>query len=307
VGTVKEGSTFEPVSREGALVVNNLLLSAVLGIVLVGTLYPLVTEAMGVKVSVGPPYFNLVTGPIALILVVVMAVGPLLRWRRDRLKQVAGRVALPILIAAIALFAVVLLAPGLGILPLLGLTLALGVGAASVAPLWKRNLRRTPLFIWGMVIAHLGIAVALAGMACESAFTKERLVAVPVGGTVTVGPWSVRLDGVDPIAGPNWTAIEARLVVSRGGGSEMVLKPQARMFSAPPTETSEAAIATRLDGQLYTVLGKAADNGRWQLRLWWKPMVTLIWLGGFMVAFGGFLALIGRVRRERRAHREELE
>ena len=79
------------------------------------------------------------------------------------------------------------------------------------------------------------------------------------------------------------------------------------MFSAPPTETSEAAIATRLDGQLYTVLGKAAENGRWQLRLWWKPMVTLIWLGGFMVAFGGFLALIGRVLRERRAHREALE
>ncbi len=305
VGTVKEGSTFEPVSREGALVVNNLLLSAVLGIVLVGTLYPLVTEALGVKVSVGPPYFNLVTGPIALILVVVMAAGPLLRWRRDRLKQVAGRIALPILVAAIALFAVVLMAPGLGVLPLLGLVLALGVGAASVAPLWKRNLRRTPLFIWGMVIAHLGIAVALAGMASESAFTKERLVAVPIGESVEVGPWSVRLDSVDPIAGPNWTALEARLSVSRGSGAAFVLKPQARMFSAPPTETSEAAIATRLDGQLYTVLGKSAEGGRWQLRLWWKPLVTLIWLGGAMVAFGGFLALVGRVRRERRAVREE--
>jgi len=307
IGSVKEGSTFEPVSREGALVVNNLLLSAVLGIVLVGTLYPLVTEAMGVKVSVGPPYFNLVTGPLALMLVVVMAAGPLLRWRRDRLKQVAGRIALPILMTAIALLGIVLFAPGLGILPLLGLVLAIGVGAASIAPLWKRNLRRTPLFIWGMVIAHLGIAVALAGMASESAFTKERLVAVPVGETVRVGPWSVRLDSVDPIAGPNWTALEARLIVSRGGGRAFVLRPQARMFSAPPTETSEAAIATRLDGQLYAVIGKGSADGRWQLRLWWKPLVTLIWLGGAMIAFGGLLALIGRVRRERRAHREALE
>jgi cytochrome c-type biogenesis protein CcmF len=85
------------------------------------------------------------------------------------------------------------------------------------------------------------------------------------------------------------------------------LKPQARMFSAPPTETSEAAIATRIDWQLYTVLGKRAEDGRWQLRLWWKPMVTLIWLGGFMVALGGFLALVGRVLRERRAHRGEPE
>jgi cytochrome c-type biogenesis protein CcmF len=305
VGTVKEGSTFEPVSREGALVANNLFLSAILGIVLVGTLYPLVTEAIGVKVSVGPPYFNLVTGPIALALVATMAAGPLLRWRSDRLKVVAGRLALPILIAASALLALVLLAPGLGILPLLGLVFALAVGAASLAPLWKRNLRRTPLFIWGMVISHLGIAVALAGMASESAFSRETLVAARPGETVEVGPWSVRFDKVDPIAGPNWTAIEGGLSARRGGGDPILLKPQARMFSSPPTETSEAAIATRLDGQLYTVLGQPDGEGRWQLRLWWKPFVTLIWLGGFLVALGGFLALIGRVRRERRAHREE--
>jgi cytochrome c-type biogenesis protein CcmF len=305
IGTVKEGSTFEPVSREGALVANNLFLSAILGIVLVGTLYPLVTEAMGVKVSVGPPYFNLVTGPIALALVATMAAGPLLRWRSDRLKVVAGRVALPILIGASALLALVIFAPELGILPLLGLVFALAVGAASLAPLWKRNLRRTPLFIWGMVISHFGIAVALAGMASESAFSREKLVAARPGETVTVGPWAVRFDSVDPIAGPNWTAIEGGLSARRGSGGPILLKPQARMFSSPPTETSEAAIATRLDGQLYTGLGQPDGEGRWQLRLWWKPFVTLIWLGGFLVAFGGFLALIGRVRRERRARREE--
>jgi cytochrome c-type biogenesis protein CcmF len=301
VGTVKEGSTFEPVSREGALVLNNLILSAVLGIVLVGTLYPLILEATtGEKLSVGPPYFNAAAGPLALALVAVMAVGPLLRWRRDRLREVAGRIALPILVTALALLAVILLFPGLRILPFLGLVLALGVGAASLAPLWKRNLRRTPLFTWGMVVAHLGIAVALAGMASESAFTKERLVAARVGETVTVGPYSLRFDSVEPVAGPNWTAVEAKLTARRGSGARFVLLPQARMFSAPPTETSEAAIATKLDGQLYTVIGKPDGGGRWQLRLWWKPFVTLIWLGGAMVAFGGFLALVGRVRRERR-------
>jgi cytochrome c-type biogenesis protein CcmF len=307
VGMVKEGSTFEPVSREGALVLNNLFLSAILGIVLVGTLYPLATEAAGVKVSVGPPYFNLVTGPIALALAAAMAVGPLLRWRRDRLKEVAGRIALPVLVAAVTLFAVIVLAPGLRILPLLGLVFALGVGAASLAPLWRRNLRRTPLFVWGMVIAHLGIAVSLAGMASESAFSREKLVAAQPGETVEVGPWSVRFDAVDPIEGPNWTAIEGSLTARRGDGAPLRLKPQARMFSAPPTETSEAAIATRLDGQLYTVLGKSDESGRWQLRLWWKPFVTLIWLGGFMVALGGFLALVGRVWRGRRAERRHAE
>ncbi|HEX8574152.1 MAG TPA: heme lyase CcmF/NrfE family subunit [Allosphingosinicella sp.] len=306
VGTVKEGTGFEPVSREGALVLNNLLLSAVLGIVLIGTLYPLFVEAAtGAKLSVGPPYFNAAAGPLALALVVVMAAGPLLRWRRDRLREVAARIALPILLAAVALLALILLVPGLRILPLLGLTLALGVGAASLAPLWKRNLRRTPLFIWGMVIAHLGIAVALAGMASEAAFTREKLVAARVGDSVSVGPYRIRFDSVEPVAGPNWTAVEARLTARRGAGSPFVLFPQARMFSSPPTETNEAAIATRLDGQLYTVIGKPDGGGRWQLRLWWKPFVTLIWLGGALVALGGLLALVGRVRRERRQSRQE--
>jgi cytochrome c-type biogenesis protein CcmF len=305
VGTVKEGSTFEPVSREGALVVNNLLLCVVLALVFMGTIYPLATEALGVKVSIGAPYFNLVTGPFALLLVMVMALGPLMRWRRDRLREVARRIALPILLTAAALLLAILLAPEMRILPLLGLVLALGVGSASVAPLWKRNLLRTPLFTWGMVVSHLGIAVALAGMASESAFSKETLVAARVGDRVSVGPYSLSFDSVEPVPGPNWTAVQATLTVRRGTGTAFVLRPQARMFSTPPTETSEAAIATRLDGQLYTVIGKPDGGGRWQLRLWWKPFVTLIWLGGTLVALGGLLALVGRVRRSRRATRQE--
>jgi cytochrome c-type biogenesis protein CcmF len=156
-----------------------------------------------------------------------------------------------------------------------------------------------------MVISHLGIAVSLAGMACESAFTRETLVAARIGQSVAVGPYTVRLDSVDPIAGPNWTANEAKLTALRPGAAPFVLNPQARMFSSPATETSEASIATRFDGQLYTVLGKPDDQGRWQLRLWWKPFVTLIWLGGGLVALGGALSLIGRVRRERRGRMQE--
>jgi cytochrome c-type biogenesis protein CcmF len=301
IATVKEGTQFEAVSREGMLVANNLLLSAILGIVFVGTLYPLFAEAVsGEKLSVGPPYFNTAAGPITLLLVALMAAGPLMRWRRDQLAAVVKRLALPILLTALALLLVMIFAPGIGIFPLLGLVLALGVAAGSLAPLWGRNLRRTPLFTWGMVIAHLGIAVALAGMASEAAFTKETLAAVRVGESRTVGPFTVRLDGVDPIAGPNWTALEAAMTATRGDGDPVVLKPQARMFPNPPTETNESAISTRLDGQLYLVLGKQEEDGRWQVRLWWKPWVTLIWLGGGLIAFGGLLSLLGRVRRERR-------
>jgi cytochrome c-type biogenesis protein CcmF len=307
IGTVKEGSQFNAVSREGALVVNNLLLSAILGIVLVGTLYPLAVEAVtGEKLSVGPPYFDAAAGPIALLLVVIMAAGPLLRWRRDELRPLLKRLALPILLTVLALAAAVLMAPGIRILPLLGLVVAAGVGAASLAPLWKRNLGRTPMFTYGMVIAHFGIAVSLAGMASESAFTKETLVASRIGETHSVGPYSLRLDGVEPVAGPNWTAVQAHLTVTRGDKPPFVVRPEARMFWAPPTETSEAAITTVLDGQLYAVVGKTDAEGRWQLRLWWKPFVTLIWAGGALIAIGGFLSLIGHARRERRSERQRL-
>jgi cytochrome c-type biogenesis protein CcmF len=300
IGTVKEGTQFDLVSREGALVMNNLILSAILGIVFVGTLYPLFAEAVsGDKLSVGPPYFNATAGPLTLALVIIMALGPVSRWRRDELKSVIRRVAVPVFITALALLAMVIFAPRINILSFLGIVLAVGVGAASLAPLWGRNLRRTPMFTYGMVLAHFGVAVSLAGMATESAFIKETLVASQMGETHSVGPYKITLQSIEPVAGPNWTALEAELVAQRGDNAPFTLRPQSRMFSNPPTETNEAAIATRLDGQLYLVLGKPDGQGRWQLRLWWKPMVTLIWLGGALIAMGGALSLLGRGLRER--------
>ncbi len=297
IGTVRAGTTFDPVSREGGLVVNNLLLSVILGIVLIGTLYPIVAASFGVQLSVGPPFFNKAAGPIALLLVAVMAVGPLLRWRRDDAMAVLRRVMLPIGATLVAAIALLFVWPG--VLPWAGLSLAAGLAVASVAPLWKRNLKRTPLFTYGMVIAHLGIAVSLAGMASDSAFTKETLVAVRAGEPARVGPYTVTLDGISPVIGENWSALEARLTATRGG-SESILRPQLRFFANPPTSTNESAILTVLDGQLYTVLGQPDGQGRWQLRLWWKPFVTLIWFGGVLIALGGMLSLLGRVRRERR-------
>jgi cytochrome c-type biogenesis protein CcmF len=300
VGSVAEGKRFALMSREGALVINNLLLSVILFVVLIGTLYPIVAEIMGDKISVGPPYFNLAAGVPALLLVALMAVGPLLRWRADRGEKLKSWG--PIFLAAVLLplVALLLAAPDMGVLPMLGLSLAVGVALLSFAPLAGRNLRRTPLPVWGMVIAHFGVAVTLAGMATESAFIKERLVAVPVGSATTVGDWTVTLGDVRPVVGPNWTALEGVLRAERGGGVS-ILRPQARSFSQPPTQTNEAALLTVWDGQLYVVLGQSAgvdDKGRerWQLRLWWKPFVWFIWAGGGLIALGGFLALIGRIQ-----------
>ncbi|KQU62275.1 cytochrome C biogenesis protein CcmF [Sphingomonas sp. Leaf339] len=303
IGTVRQGTTFDPVSREGGLVANNLLLSVILGIVLIGTLYPIVAAGFGVQLSVGPPFFNKAAGPIALLLVAIMAVGPLLRWRRDEAQAVIARATWPIAATAFAFAGLIVFAMPIGVLPLLGLSVATGLAVASVAPLWKRDLRRTPLFTWGMVIAHLGIAVSLAGMACDAAFTSERLIALRPGEATRIGPYQVTLDGISPVVADNWSALQAQLTVTRDGGSRR-LYPQSRTFTDPPTTTSESAIATVLDGQLYTVLGVTDGRGRWQLRLWWKPFVTLIWLGGVLVALGGALSLLGRVRPRRRPRPE---
>jgi cytochrome c-type biogenesis protein CcmF len=300
IGTVRQGNTFALVSREGALVVNNLLLSVILGIVLIGTLYPLAAAGWGVQLSVGKPFFDKTAGPIALLLVVFMAMGPLLRWRRDEPQALLKRMTWPVAVAGVALIVLVSFAADAGLMPLVALVLAAGLAVASVAPLWGRNLRRTPLFTWGMVVAHLGVAVSLAGMASESAFTKETLAVLRQGETRAVGPYLVTMTGIRPVVGPNWSAIAADLSIRRGeGGTPFILSPQSRFFSSPPTTTSESAIATRLDGQLYTVLGQPDPSGGYQLRLWWKPFVTFIWLGGAMVALGGALSLVGRVRRGR--------
>ena len=310
VGTVKEGSTFELVSREGALVVNNLLLSAILGIVLVGTLYPLVAEALRPRSSrSAPPYFNAARRARSRsILVAVMAVGAAAAlaarraarsWRPDRAPGPArrGRSARRCSCSRRAS----------ACCPCSGCRSRPASALASLAPLWKRNLRRTPLFTWGMVIAHLGIAVASPAWRPKAPSPRR--------------PWSRRGPGADDAAsGPSRSASTAS---SRSPGRtgrrsrrkldgqprraarRFALQPQARMFSSPPTETSEAAIADPLDGQLYVAIGEADEQGRWQLRLWWKPFVTLIWLGGALVALGGLLALIGRLRRERRVARGE--
>jgi cytochrome c-type biogenesis protein CcmF len=294
--TLREGEPFEPVSREAGIVANNLLLTVILGVVFIGTLYPLLAEAMtGGKLSVGAPYFNAVAGPLAILLGILLAVGPLLSWRREA-RPVLRKLVLPGLLGATALAITFMAIPQSGLLPKLGLALAAGLIPATIIPLIGRNPLRTPLATWGMAIAHLGAAVAVSGMAADSAFTTEKLTAARPGETVEVGPWLVEFTGVTPAVGPNWTAVEAELRATRGSGVH-VLKPQTRFFTNPPTETNEAAIDTLLSGQLYTVIGRSDAEGRWQLRLWWKPLVTLIWFGGGLIGLGGLLALAGHTRR----------
>ena len=161
-----------------------------------------------------------------------------------------------------------------------------------------------------MIIAHLGMAISITGMATESGWSSERLAAMRPGETVTISGWKARLDEVRPVVGENWVALEGVLRVERDGKA-MIMRPQSRQFIDPEQQTTEAALLTRWDGQLYAVIAAPAEGeipDRWQIRLWWKPYVTLIWYGGILIALGGAMALVGRsglfarLRRRRKSN-----
>ncbi len=305
IGTVREGKTFAIQSREAAIVGNNILLSVILAVVLIGTLWPLVAEAMGDRISVGPPYFNRATLPLVFAIMILLAVGPLLRWRKDEGEKLR-KLALPAFAAIVVGAILTLLKPSAGVFPILGLALAAGLGIASILPLLGRKLLRTPLPIWGMVLAHLGLAVSAAGMSVEAGWTSEKLAAMQPGETVKVADWDVVLKEIRPIVGDNWVAIEG-VMTAKLGDDSFDLAPQSRQFFSPSQQTSEAALLTRWNGQLYAVIAPVAEGqfDRWQVRLWWKPFVSLIWLGGIMIALGGALALLGRIGLFRRRLTQE--
>jgi cytochrome c-type biogenesis protein CcmF len=161
-------------------------------------------------------------------------------------------------------------------------------------------LLRTPLPVFGMVIAHFGLAVSVFGMASESGFSSETLTALSPGQNAKVAGWDVKLDDVNPVIGDNWVGIEGEMLAKRGGKT-FVVRPQSRRFFQPEQQTSEAALLTRWNGQLYVVIAQPDERtGKWQVRLWWKPFVTFIWYGGALVALGGLIALLGRMLRRPR-------
>ena len=298
IGTVKQGEPFQLLSREGGIVANNVFLSVILAVILIGTLYPIAAEALGDKISVGPPYFNKATVPIAVLLMLALLVGPLLRWRRDglgRLKYWLIGAAAILLLSCLAIWK---FAPEIGIFPLLGIALSSALAVAAWMPLRGRKLLRTPIPVFGMVIAHFGLAVSVVGMAAESGFSSETLTALAPGESAKVAGWEVKLNDVNPVVGDNWVAVEGEMIAAKNG-NEFALHPQSRQFFKPPMQTSEAALLTRWNGQLYVVIAQPDQegDGRWQVRLWWKPFVTFIWYGAILIALGGAIALLGRMGR----------
>jgi len=303
INQVRQGKIFNLMSREGAIVANNILLVSILAVVFMGTLFPLFAESIAdEKLSVGPPYFNKATLPFIFLLMILLWTGPLLRWRKDNGSRIGKKFFVSAVVTIAFIIMLVVLFPNLPIFSSIGISLAITLAMASFMPLIGRNLIRTPLPIYGMVVAHFGIAVCAFGMAAESGFSSQLLKSVEIGEKSELAGLEIKLDDAIPTIGDNWLAIQAQLSVrdiNNPKSSPIILNPEQRLFLRPEQETSEAALMTRWNGQLYAVLGKQNEDGRWQLRLWWKPFVTFIWYGAIIIALGGLISLLGRIKRRK--------
>ena len=298
---------FGLVSRESALVVNNIFLSTFAAVVLVGTLYPLFVEAFGAgQITVGPPFFEYAAAVLMSPLIVALGLGPVLAWKRGNISR-AMQITFPALVvsfvAAVVLLwsssgGIVMTAFGLGLAIWLIVSVLLEI--AGRVKLFKaparftQNLAKITRAQWGMSLAHAGLGVILLGITISEAFTHEDLRVMAPGDTAEVAGYSFTFNGVAPIAGPNYTAVRGFFVVAEGEKVITSLMPEDRVYNNPVMNTTEAAIYPLFSGDLYAVIGEAAGQGRWSVRLYFKPLISGLWLGAFMMMIGGILSLSDR-------------
>ena len=305
---LKAGGLFAPISREGALVLNNLFLTTACATVFVGTLYPLALEALtGAKISVGAPFFNATFGPLLLPLLIAMPFGPLLAWKRGDLYAAAQRLLAAFAVALVGVAAAFAAEGGGPVLAPLGIGLALFVMMGAVTDIVERialfrvpfaatlsRARGLPRSAWGTAVAHFGVGVVLLGVVGETQWNAERIVSVKPGETVSIRYYDLTFEGLVPRTGPNYRELTARLSVRRNGRALGVMEPSKRIFAARQSSTSEAALMTRGASQLYVSVGDTAADGATVLRIYHKPLVLMIWLGCLVMVVGGGLSLSDR-------------
>ena len=306
------GGSFAPVSRESMLLANNVLLVVAAAAVLLGTLYPLVIDALGMgKLSVGPPYFSAVFVPLIAPALFLMGVGPLTRWREASAIDLARRLRWA---AAVSLLSALIAPFFLGHwTPMIGLGLLLGAWVASTAllnllsrlrehpaPGWAARLAAQPGSYYGMLLAHFGVSVFIVGVTVVSGFSSESDVRMEPGDVAQVGGYSFELKAVNPVTGPNYTALRATVAVSIDGQDLGRLEPERRLYQVSRMAMTEVAIDRGLRRDLYVALGEPVGPTAWSVRLHHKPLVNWIWGGCVLMALGGLLAVMDRRYRTRR-------
>lgn len=306
--SLKQGGLFAPISREGALVLNNLLLTVACAVVLFGTLYPLAMEMLAdFKMSVGAPFYNLTFVPLFTLLLLAVPFGPMLAWKRGDLLGVTQRLLAAGVAGLVAVAIVWGWASGGATLAPLAIGLGIFIIAGAVTDLVERTglvrlpfatvlhrARGLPRSAWGTAFAHAGLGVALIGIVCETTWNSEYIATMKQNDVAHVAGYDLKLDGLFSRQGPNFREMIAEFNVSRDGEKISVMTPSKRSFTTRGSSTTEAALLTRGASQLYVSLGDATAEGAIAVRIYHKPLVLMIWWGPVLMAFGGVLSLSDR-------------
>jgi cytochrome c-type biogenesis protein CcmF len=313
------GGKFDVVSRESLLLSNNVLLTVAAASVLLGTLYPLVVDVLGgAKLSVGPPYFNLVFVPLMAPAMFLMGIGPIARWKKASLPDLVTRLRWAFVISVLSAIVLPFVLGGFKWLVSLGLLLAIWIVTTIVVNLWERvrvtsgqlntfqKLRTQSRSYYGMQVAHLGVAVFIVGVTLVTGYQTEQDVRMSPGDVVTTGRYSFRFNGVTNETGPNYVAGRAEMVVSQDGVEIEKMFPEKRNYTATGSVMTETAIDSGIFRHLYISLGEPVGGGAWSVRVYYKPFVGWIWFGAILMALGGGLAVSDRryalaARKEREA------
>jgi cytochrome c-type biogenesis protein CcmF len=308
MSAVRQGAPFAMFSREGSLVLNNALLVSACGTVFLGTFYPLFIDLMTTdKISVGPPFYNRTFVPLFIPVLLVMAIGPFLKWKRDNWRDVMGKMKLPLIAATVALAIVVVLNGGTYLLTAIGLALAVWTIAGAIWVLVKRIklgvaplgttlslLRTTPRSFFGLVLGHAGMGCVVAAIATVMTWQQENILAMNVGDTTTIGGYQVLLKSVENVRGPNYDAEQGTFEFSDQGKTFVTLMPERRFYTVQQKQTTQTGIRTNLISNLYVAMGEQDAQGKWTVRLYYHPLAPWLWIGGFVMALGGFISLSDR-------------
>lgn len=301
---VKSRVNFGATGREAWLLLNNILLTTMTLTVLIGTLYPLIFDALGFgKISVGAPYFNSVFSPMALLLMIFMAIGPLSKWHNTSVKILARKLMVPAVLALVG-GAALTYCYGLGLMAWMSLSVAFWVfiltfydwfikvsaGSKGIIP----RARMLPRNYYGMVLAHLGMAVSLVGVLFVSVNSDEQMVRMSKGDVSVLAGYEFKFEGVNHFEGPNFIADQGQIIISKDGDFVAHLKPEKRFYDARGQVMTEASIDNGLFRDLYISLGEDLGEGAWGVRIHVKPFVRWIWLGGILMMFGGLLSAMDK-------------
>jgi cytochrome c-type biogenesis protein CcmF len=305
---LRYGAPFAPISRESGLTVNNVLLSAAVATVFLGTFYPLIVDMIGNdKISVGPPYYNRTFVPIMVPLLLAMAVGPMLKWKRDDLRSALGRLRYPALVSVLVAILVLIITFGRNAIAATFMAVAawLVVGSLAAwayrtrlgaAPLATtlRLARTAPRAFYGLVIAHAGMGITVAGITGMTSWATEKIEMLRPGQSLQLSGYDLRFRSIGNVPGPNYEAERGTFDITSNGRFVIRLFSERRFYPVRQQQTTAAGIRTNLMSNLYVALGDPDGNGGWAVRFYYHPFMPWVWIGTLTMAFGGFVSLADR-------------